>query len=293
MNMKIAILSGKGGTGKTTVSTNLAHFMNLDYLDCDVEEPNGHIFLKPSIKSVRDVKVPVPRIKKEACNLCGRCAEVCQFNALAKTMTGILLFKELCHSCGACLLACPQNAVSEVYRPIGTISNGCFGGQSFASGKLNIKEPMAGPIISELIGGLNNEGDILIDCAPGTSCNVVKAIENVDYALLVTEPTKFGLHDLDLAVSLVSALEVPFDVLINRSGAGDGLIESYCRDKALTVIGKIPFSRSLARMYSEGKLLHNDPEMTSVFERISENIRQSLEKIRLSECQVEGDQCRL
>ncbi|WP_430885726.1 ATP-binding protein [Fusibacter sp. JL216-2] len=273
--MRIAVLSGKGGTGKTTVSTNLAHAMGLNYVDCDVEEPNGHIFLKPDIEEVTEVNVPIPHVDLDKCTMCNACVKSCQFNALAKTMTEIMLFKELCHGCGACVLACPQNAIRESNRSIGSMSRGTVKGQKFRSGKLNIKEPMAGPIISALTKDIGVDEKVLIDCAPGTSCNVVKALENVDYAVLVTEPTMFGLHDLKLAVSLVKTLKIPFGVLINRSGENASLIKSYCEAFSIDIIGEIPFSKLAAQIYSRGELLSEHIMFKEHFHELGKQVIQA------------------
>ncbi len=267
--MNIAILSGKGGTGKTTVSTNLAVTMGCHYIDTDVEEPNGHIFLKPSSCQTAPVSVLVPQVDKEICTLCGKCAQVCQFNALAKTITGIMLFEDLCHGCGACSIACPVQAITEVEREVGVMMVGKLSRQLFMNGTLNIKEPMAGPIISKLKALIPKEGDALIDCSPGTSCNVVKGLEGADYAVLVTEPTKFGLHDLKLAVKLVRDMDIRFGIVINRSDENSEMIRTYCSDEAITLLGEIPFSRKAAELYSVGRLLIEDESFKKVFDDIA------------------------
>jgi len=286
--MKIAILSGKGGTGKTTVSTNLAQIMRLNYVDCDVEEPNGYIFLKPVIQKTEEVFIPVPLIDSDVCTLCGKCADSCQFNALARTMSNVLFFEELCHGCGACTIVCPALAIEEVNRPIGNISTGEYESLNFMDGKLNIKEPMAGPIISKLKKSIPEGIDTIIDCAPGTSCNVVKALEDTDYAILVTEPTKFGLHDLKLAVKLVRNMQIPFGIIINRSDETVNMIKVYCETETIDLIGEIPFSRRVAEMYSNGLLLTKDLEFGKIFHEIASNLRNLID----SEVEQAGDACK-
>ena len=248
--MKIAVLSGKGGTGKTTVSTNLAYMMNFNYVDLDVEEPNGHIFLNPDISETQEVFIPTPVINAEKCTLCGVCANTCQFNALINTGKKILVFEDLCHGCGACSLACPEDAITEYNRKIGDITIGTFAKGKFYSGKMLLQEPMAGPIISDIKKILPVDEDSIIDCSPGTSCNVVKAIDESNYAIMVTEPSKFGLHDLKLAIELVREMKMPLGIIINRSNEYDHLIEDYAASENIPVIGKIPFSKEAAKMLS-------------------------------------------
>ncbi len=266
--MKIAVLSGKGGTGKTTVSTNLAYMMNINYVDLDVEEPNGHIFLKPQIESVKDVVIPTPKIDSEKCTLCGTCVNTCQFNALVNTGKKILVFEDLCHGCGACTLACPVGAITEYDRKIGDMSIGTFDKAKFYSGKMLLNEPMAGPIITDIKKSLPKDEDFIVDCSPGTSCNVVKALDGADYALMVTEPSKFGLHDLKLAVELVRELNIPLGIVINRANEYDHLIEGFAKEENVDIIGKIPFSKEAAKMYSEGRLLIENDEIREMFEMI-------------------------
>ncbi|MBN4050834.1 MAG: (4Fe-4S)-binding protein [Alkaliphilus sp.] len=266
--MEIVVLSGKGGTGKTTVATNLAQVLNMNYIDCDVEEPNGHIFLKPTIEKQIDVEILNPVIDKDKCTLCGKCAEACQFNALATVPTGVMLFKELCHGCGACMIACLQGAITEVGRSIGIVSVGNTDGISFMSGKLNIKEPMGGPIISKLKEISKFDDHKLLDSSPGTSCSVVKTLDGADYALLVTEPTKFGLHDLKLAVALVKEMGISHGIIVNRNIEGNSMIQDYCESENIDLIGEIPFSRKAAELYSQGLLLIDNPEYKMIFETI-------------------------
>jgi MinD superfamily P-loop ATPase len=270
--VKIAVLSGKGGTGKTTVSTNLAYAMGIDYVDFDVEEPNGHIFLKPRDLKESDVNIMTPVIDQDRCTLCNICVETCQFNALVNTGKRILVFEDLCHGCGACSLACPEKAISEYPRKIGVLFEGAYEKADFFSGRMALNEPMAGPIISEIKRRIPKGRDHIVDCSPGTSCNVVKGVDGADYAIMVTEPSVFGLHDLKLAVELVQEMEIPMGIVINRSNEYDPLIEDYARDSNLRILGKIPFSKAAAKIYSEGKLLIEEPAIKEIFEDIRKQV---------------------
>lgn len=269
--MRISVLSGKGGTGKTTVATNLAKTLEYTYIDCDVEEPNGFIFLKPRILDSKEVNVLVPAVSYDRCTLCGECVRACQFNALANTGKEIVIFEKLCHSCGACSLVCPENAVEEVPRIIGKIDTGKHNEITCIRGVLNIGEPMSGPIISE-VKSMGSGDNAILDCSPGSSCNVVKAIKDTDYAILVTEPTEFGLHDLKIAVELVIKMGIPYGVIINRGDEYCHLIEGYCDENNIQLLGNIPFDRRIAKLYSEGRLLVDDERYKKVFTEIAQSI---------------------
>lgn len=271
--MQISILSGKGGTGKTTVAVNLAAVTGWRYVDCDVEEPNGFIFLKPEISARDDVAIPVPDINKEKCILCKKCVDICQFNALGMAKDQVLFFDKLCHGCGACMLVCPEHAISEKDRNIGMIEEGIGQGISCIQGVLNLSEPMSGPIIRKIKKRIT-QGISLIDCAPGSSCTVVKSIEGSDYAVLVTEPTEFGLHDLKIAVGLVRKMGVPFGLILNRADKYHKLIANYCQEEHIRMLGVIPFDKKAAMMYSEGQLLIKDKYYRQLFEEISRNLKE-------------------
>jgi len=253
--MIIAVASGKGGTGKTLIATSLALSIDdvpVQLVDCDVEEPNAHIFLKPCINKTKPVCTPVPVIDEQKCTHCGKCAQVCQFNALAVLPKRVIVFANLCHGCGGCVIACPEKAISEGKREVGIIESGQADKVAFAHGKLNIGEAMALPVIRAVKRHVANNSDTVIDVPPGTSCPVIESVRNSDFVLLVTEPTPFGLSDLELAVEMLKSLKLPYAVIINRAGLGDDSVEEYCRAQKIPVILKIPFDRKIAEGYSRG-----------------------------------------
>jgi len=225
--MIISIASGKGGTGKTTVAVNLAMSLNeqVQLLDCDVEEPNAHLFMHPDFDHSMTVSVPVPEIDTERCTLCGECSDLCQFKAIAVIPAmSILTFPELCHSCGGCWAVCPENAISEGVREVGTLESGCSDRVSFIHGRLRIGEAMAPPLIQQVRSKADPNKLTIIDAPPGTSCPVISAIRGTDVVLLVTEPTPFGLHDLKLARAAVRSLGIPAGLIVNRIGIGDDAV---------------------------------------------------------------------
>lgn len=271
--MNIAILSGKGGTGKTTVSTNLALTLGVSYVDCDVEEPDGFIFLDPPIQKREDVFVEYPVINPEKCSLCGLCAKVCQFHAIAKAGKEIVVFEKLCHDCGACKLVCKTGALSYGKRSIGKLEGGTTPKISCKRGILNVGEPMAVPVIRKLLCSLSKE-DHLLDCPPGTSCNVVNTLKYADAAILVTEPSKFGLHDLIMAVELVKLYKIPYGIIINKDDEKDNLIKNYSKENEITLLGTIPYKRSAAAIYSKGNMLCEDEFYKEIFLSIAETIKE-------------------
>ena len=273
--MNIVVLSGKGGTGKTLVSTNLAKYMNANYIDSDVEEPNGFIFLKPDIKQKLDVKVKVPFIDNDKCKKCFKCTEFCRFNALANTNDKVLVFDKLCHSCGGCKIVCEFNAIEYVDKKLGIIENGITHDIKCSRGLLNIGEPMAVPVIKELLNNLT-EGLNIIDSSPGTSCNVVNILEHADVAMLVTEPTNFGLHDLDRAVKLVRKFNIPFGIVINRVTEKDNIITKYCIENKIEILGQIDYDKDIAIMYSKGELIINKDKYLNIFKDLSSTIKEKL-----------------
>lgn len=268
--MIISFASGKGGTGKTTVATNYALLLagkynrNIEFLDCDVEEPNAGIFLKPKIEKIEHVGIPIPKIDRANCDYCGVCADVCAYNALAVVKPGnnpgdVLVFSELCHGCGGCMIFCPKNAISETDRNIGIIEKGKAGSIKFMQGKLKIGEPMATPLIRQIKEAIADDKEqiTLIDVPPGTSCPVIEAVKGSDLAVLVTEPTPFGLHDLVLAVDTLKKLAIPMGVVINRSSSNDGIISDYCHKTKVPVLMELPLSRAIAVAYSKGEPIIN------------------------------------
>jgi len=257
--MKIAIASGKGGTGKTTIATNLAYAAAEQgrlavYLDCDVEEPNGHIFLKPTVDEERPITRPVPQVDASLCNGCGACGQACQFSAIVCIGDKPLLFPKLCHSCGGCVRACPTGALSEVPREIGTLRIGRSGQLGFIEGRLNVGEAMSPPAIRAVKAAAPVADLTIIDAPPGTSCPVIESVRGCDMVLLVTEPTPFGLNDLGLAVEMVSAMKLPMRVVINRAGR-DGKTREFCDRNGIRILAEIPDVRSVAEAYSRGALI--------------------------------------
>ena len=257
--MIISFASGKGGTGKTLVATNVAMSLGqgCQFLDCDVEAPNADIFLKPLIISVKSVNVRMPKVLEYKCNACGKCAQACQYKAIVMVRDKVLIFPEQCHSCGACLITCPEDAIVEENHAIGYIESGtCNSNIDFARGVLNIGEMRASPVIMELKSIIHDGRNIvIIDSPPGTACPVVNSVEDSDYCVLVTEPTPFGLSDLKQAVAVLRVLKIPFGVIINRDGIGDGRLEEYCDSEGIKIISKIPYDRKIAEIYSNGELL--------------------------------------
>jgi len=281
--MIISVASGKGGTGKTLVATSLALSIkdkyNVQYLDCDVEEPNGHIFLKPDISRIENVGVPVPQVDEEKCTHCGKCAEVCAYNAIAVVKEYVLTFPELCHGCGSCSYLCPENAISEVPHDIGVTETGHAGNIDFGHGKLSIGAAMAPPVIRKVKGLADNEKIVIIDASPGTSCPVVEAIKESDFCLLVTEPTPFGLNDLALAVETVRQLEMPFGVVLNRAGVGDGKTEEYCRRENIPILMTIPLDTDIAVQYSRGiPLTEGMPQYKDRFIELFGKIKEEIDE---------------
>ncbi len=254
--MIISIASGKGGTGKTTVALNLALSLpNIQLIDCDVEEPNLHLFLSPRVHRTFPVSIPVPGVDENLCSYCGKCAEVCRFNALAVVKNQMLIFPELCHGCGGCTLLCPEKAIRETPREIGVIQEGSHNGISFVQGILNVGEPMPTPVIREAKKLIDRGRTVILDCSPGTSCPVIEAVRGSDFCLLVTENTPFGLNDLELAVEMVRALGIPPGVFLNRSDLGDWKLKDYCEKEEIPLLAELPYDRRIAEVYSRGDLV--------------------------------------
>jgi len=293
--MIISVASGKGGTGKTTIAVNLALALakdkgkNVKFLDCDVEEPNAHLFLKPVITNSESVEIPVPKIDDKKCNYCGKCAEVCVFNAIVVTKNKVLVFPGLCHGCGACTLFCPEKAISEEGNEIGILEEGKAGSINFTHGRLNIGEPMAPPIIKKIKkkskedysgnkdNNITNHHITLIDAPPGTSCPVIESIKGSDYTILVTEPTPFGLHDLILAVEVLKKLNIPHGVVLNKCDIGDQKVEEYCKKNDIPLLLSIPLDREIAVAYSQGiPIVKINPSYEQKFIQLFQKIAQTI-----------------
>jgi MinD superfamily P-loop ATPase len=251
--MVVSVASGKGGTGKTTVAVNLALSVgDCQYLDCDVEEPNGGIFLKPGIERTEVVNKLVPQVDRRKCTFCGRCSKACVYHALAVLPKEVLVFPELCHSCGLCTWVCPERAIAERPVELGTVDAGSSGVTRFVHGRLKVGEPMAVPVIRAVKQEIRTDGDAILDVPPGTSCPVVQSVLGTDFCLLVTEPTPFGLHDLKLAVEMTRKLGIRAGVVVNRADIGDDKTDRYCRDDDIPVLMRIPHDRRIAEAYSRG-----------------------------------------
>jgi len=291
--MIISIASGKGGTGKTTVATNLSCSLDIPVkiLDCDVEEPNSHLFLKPTITGKENVIAPIPEIDDDKCTYCKRCMEICRFGAIAVVGKRVLTFPELCHSCGGCAAICPEGAVTEKERILGIIETGFVkpgfvnpgfidkgtgNGNTiqFARGLMDIGQVMAPPIIRQVRTHAASEGLTIIDAPPGTSCPVIAAMKGVDFVLLVTEPTPFGLHDLTLAVETVKILNIPHGLVINRAGMGNDGVKDYAQKEGIPILMEIPFDRKIATAYSKGELIISClPEYKKKFSNLYDQIK--------------------
>lgn len=259
--LTVACASGKGGTGKTTVATNLAMEMaresksKIQLLDCDVENPNSHLFLKMDPVVREEVEVLIPQINEPHCSRCGRCVQACNFSALSLLGEHLLVFPELCHSCGLCSYICPERAISEVGRAVGFIRRGTAGTLDFVGGELNPGEAIAVPVIDAVRKRASNDALVIIDAPPGTSCPTVASVQTADFCLLVTEPTPFGLSDLEMAVGMCDKLQVPVGVIINRCDLGDGKVEQYCHSRKLPILAQFPWDRKLASTYAQGGLI--------------------------------------
>ncbi len=276
--MRIAIASGKGGTGKTTIATNLAVALaetgaRVAYVDCDVEEPNGRLFLKPTIRTTREVSIPVPAVDASRCTLCGACGQACRYSAILALPKTVATFPKLCHGCGGCALACPEGAISEVPRIVGTVEEGTAGCLAFVEGRLNVGEAMAPPVIRAVLRAAPEDCMLVLDAPPGTSCPVIESVKRADAVLLVTEPTPFGLNDLQLAVAMVRELRLPLGVAVNRAGIGDRGVFDYCAREGIPVLFELANDRAIAYAYSRGELaVAALPQLSPAFVRLAQRL---------------------
>ena len=270
--MVISIASGKGGTGKTTVATSLAVTLarqgrDVQLLDCDVEEPNAHLFLRPAIERRATVTVPTPTVDQDKCTFCGSCGRLCQFGAIVCLDSEVMVFPELCHSCGGCARVCPEQAITETPREVGVIEEGQADGVAFAEGRLRVGEARAVPVIAELKRRARHDAVVLIDAPPGTSCPVMEAVKDSSFVCLVTEPTPFGLNDLEMAVEAVRELDLPMGVVINRANLGDDRVLRYCARERIAILMELPNDRSIAEACSRGEVVVETlPEYQGHFE---------------------------
>ena len=275
--MHVAVASGKGGTGKTTVSVNLARAFSsrIQLLDCDVEEPNDHLFLNGRIISTEPVAVPIPKVVEARCDGCGECSRFCQYHAIVSFGTTPLVFPEMCHGCGGCVRLCPQQAIHEVANNIGVVETLQAGDITLIQGRIDVGVAMAPPVIREAKARLHRGQHAIIDAPPGTSCPVIAAIRDTDFTILVTEPTPFGLNDLKLAVDMMQEIGQPYGVVINRVGMGDGRVHDYCNQEGIPILAEIPDDRRIAEAYSRGCLIIDAlPEYEGLFQTLIEKVAQ-------------------
>jgi MinD superfamily P-loop ATPase len=282
--MVISVASGKGGTGKTTIAVNLALSLEkgtVQLIDCDVEEPNSHIFLSPTIHQVTSVGIPVPRIDESKCTYCGKCAQVCEYHAIAVILKNVLVFDELCHGCGACSYLCPERAIFEVEREIGIVQEGSADGISFANGVLNVGEPMASPLIRKAKEKIQKDKIVILDAPPGTACPVIETVKESDLCILVTEPTPFGLNDLELAVGMLEKLEIPKGVVVNKADVGDREVWDFCQSQNIPILMEIPMDRQIAECYSRGiPIVVEHPSYMRGFKDLFEKVEKLYESNR-------------
>lgn len=279
-SIRIAVLSGKGGTGKTLVSVNLASAAGQSvYIDCDVEEPNGHLFFKPDIVSENEINVRIPLIDEKACSGCRKCVDFCKFNALAFIKGNPFVFDEICHSCGGCQLFCPEKAILEKEKKIGSVRKGVSGQVTIYTGIMNTGEASGIPIIKSLLNkSIVDSGPVFIDCPPGSACIVMESIKDADYCILVAEPTVFGVHNLNMVYELVRLFRKPFGVVLNKCLEGINPAEEFCSKNQISVLGRIPFDSELGMLNSDAKIAARESErfrklFSSLLETVMKEVR--------------------
>ena len=275
--MIISVASGKGGTGKTTIATSLAAVLGAraQLLDCDVEEPNCHILMKPVLRTSESITVPVPIVDMDKCTLCGKCGDVCRFSAIVVIGEQVLTFPQMCHGCGGCALLCPERAIRDGSRELGVRETGLAGPVEFVQGRLRIGEAMSPPLIRAVKEKINPHKVAILDAPPGASCPVINTVMGSDFIIMVTEPTPFGLHDLGIAVEAISHLAIPLGVVLNRSDVGDKEVQEYCDQRGIPLLAEIPHDRRIAEGYSRGHLLvASVPEYIKLFLELYDTIRE-------------------
>jgi MinD superfamily P-loop ATPase len=278
--MIVSVASGKGGTGKTSVAVNMALSIdNVQLLDCDVEEPNAHLFLNPKISQTQSVTVSVPFVNEKLCDHCGKCADFCQYNALFVGSDKVLVFPDLCHSCGGCILVCPKEAIGVHQHNIGTLKIGSTGDLELVYGELEVGEPIAVPIIREVKRHIRKDKNVILDSPPGTSCPVIQTVKDSDFCILVTEPTPFGLHDLKIMIHVLEGMRIPSGVVVNRAGIGDNRVYEYCEEKEISILLEIPYERKIAELYSRGIPFSREmPEWKTRFRALFNAVRKRVDK---------------
>lgn len=282
--MKLAVASGKGGTGKTTVATNLAYRIaqtnrSVAYLDCDVEEPNGALFLNPELTDRHPVFVHIPEVDVAKCTHCGLCGQICQYSAIVCVKDNVLVFPELCHACGGCQRVCPTDTITEIQRATGLLEQGMAGKVYFTHGILDIGQAMSPPVIRAVKAAAPDTEVTIVDAPPGTSCPVIESVRDSNFVLLVTEPTPFGLHDLRLAVEMVRVLNLPFGVVINRNLEPDSETHAFCKQEGIAILAEIPDDRRIAEAYSRGDIICTAlPEYAQLFTGLLEQIEMAITK---------------
>lgn len=277
--MIISVASGKGGTGKTTTAASLAKILpDTVYIDCDVEEPDGHIFLEPVISNQYNAAKKVPNIDYDMCNLCGKCAEICEFNALIMLKEEILIFDEMCHSCGACSFLCPLQAITEIDKNIGIIKTGKSGSTVFVEGILRIGEASPVSLINQVKNNIITGKVNIIDAPPGTSCSMVEAVKGSDYCILVTESTPYGLNDLRLAIDTVNSMNIPFGIIINKYDSSFSELDTFIVEKGYQLLMKIPYDIKLAENYSNGILPVEQSYYKELFAEMYIKIKNKIKK---------------
>lgn len=286
-SMNIAVLSGKGGTGKTLLSVNMAAASkSATYIDCDVEEPNGYLFFKPEAIVEENVSVKIPEVDKELCSGCRKCVDFCKFNALAFIKKAPIVFGDICHSCGGCSLLCPENAITEKDKVIGKIEKGKSQGIDVYTGILNTGEVSGVPIIEKLLEenrATDNEKLSIIDCPPGSACIVMESIKDADFCVLVAEPTAFGAHNLEMVYELVSLFGKPFGVVLNKCLDGENPSEEFCKEKGIKILGRVPFEKELGELNSNAKIAARESERyNKLFKNILETVKGEVQHERAS-----------